>query len=69
MWPREPLGAQKPGALSRGGSLKKGKVLKQKSILRLRVFCELPSAFLTEALGVRVFEKRKGVKGNSQKSK
>ena len=58
-----------PGALSRWGSLKTGNVVKQKLILRLRAFCQLPLTFLPEALRVRVFEKRKGVKGNSQKSK
>lgn len=56
--------AQEPGRWGQSGN-----VLKQKLTLRPRAFCQVPVAFLTEAVGLRVFKKRKGVKGKQPKIK
>lgn len=52
-----------------GVSLETGNVLKQKLTLRPGAFCQVPLAFLTKAVGLRVFEKRKGVKRKQPKIK
>lgn len=52
-----------------GVSLETGNVLKRKLTLRPGAFCQVPLAFLAKAVRLRVFEKRKGVKGKQPKIK